>query len=1013
MAESTGPRAPSRWRELLVSAVALTARLACFTAAVALAAIAYREHLDPRGAWQTWTWKLASGVVLVCLAFWDGRRPDRGKMRWAIRIAGGAVAVWAGWRGVALAGLPGMEIQAGVSLLAALAGFLVFRWVPLDPVDVRALLAEDAVPRFTGPRVWLAVAMAAAGVGLGALATWLNRSNHLLGFGLWLASLVVFAAAMWRRDVPASDRRWRQDGGPELSLSLERAALLAILLFAVALRFTLLEDVPAWINPDEGRLGRYAERMWSQGFPDAFGLGWNAFPHLSYMVQYVGVQLFGMSNPHFRLSSAAIGTLSLVPVFYWVRGWWGNVIALFTTFLLATNQIHLMWSRIGFNNIHQVLVAGLILCCFARVLRWHRAIDWVWLGYSAGLTFHTYHAAKLFPALLVPIGLVLAASVRGFLGRYLPGLAVGAVAFVLCLGPLIPNTLENWEFFSAATSNRVDAWRLVDAYHASDTAAVRWYLEEHIGRCIFAFTKIPTVANAYLSAVVAIPFVLGVGWMLWRWRDPRHLTVLVWIGGILSLGGFVTDYPPATTRMLGFFPAVCLVAAVVAGRLRALLCRIPRIGGVVFWMLAVAWLGTAAYLTWHNFFVVQPPTQRGHPLSEICRVIRNAPLPSTLYMVGGDNMAEPRVAAHDCMIADVEQRRFVNPARDSAVVPLPPDHTGYAIIMVARMQRELAPLVQRHYPEAHLEVVYNDIGAEVMKVFTIDPRQVALHRGLRGEFRAPQRRWRSDQAESKLVPPRGSDFPVSAVWTGQLFVPEPGSVELRAAGAEVEVGGSRAGEGNPRQLAEGWHPIEIAVEYGDSSDPAVVLEWKRNGEWSAVPNQNLYDQASVGGLLGRYFDRAIDSDEATPIRAAAAYESIETVLSFSYRTRSDDPPPEPFASLPSTMEWIGSLDLANRVHRLRVEATTPTRVFIDGELVAELEQAGETFADLPARPGRRSIVVRNVRPQDSEWRMWTLRVLWQEPGGIWTATANYEPPAPQTAAPDDPDSKMETADERR
>jgi hypothetical protein len=346
-------------------------------------------------------------------------------------------------------------------------------------------------------------------------------------------------------------------------------------------------------------------------------------------------------------------------------------------------------------------------------------------------------------------------------------------------------------------------------------------------------------------------------------------------------------------------------------------------------------------------------------------------------------------------------------------VPLPPDHTGYAIIMVARMQRELAPLVQRHYPEAHLEVVYNEIGAEVMKVFTIDPRQVVLHRGLRGEFRSRQRRWRGDQAESKLLPPPGSDFPVSAVWTGQLFVPAPGTFELRAAGAEIDVDGTPAREGEPRRLAEGWHPIEVAVEYLDSSDPAIVLEWNRAGEWSAVPDQNLYDQASAGGLLGRYFDRAIDSIDPTPIRAAAAYESVDSAVSFTYRTRSDDPPPEPFAALPSTMEWVGSLDLGARAHRLRVEASTPTRVFIDGELVAELERAGETFADLPARPGRRSIVVRNVRPQDSEWRMWTLRVLWQEPGGMWTATANYRPPAREPAVPDDADSKIETADERR
>jgi 4-amino-4-deoxy-L-arabinose transferase-like glycosyltransferase len=977
-------------------------RLVLLALALALATFGYRDHFVPDLPWWRWLGAVLVACALACGALHDRSRSPESRLRRRLRWAAGAAGLLAAALFLRLQPLQGGEVAAAIAASVALAGFVLARWTPFSPTDVRNLLGDPAEEvSASGARlIALRVALGLAAVTAGAVAAYVKHSHHLGAFVLWLTSLALLIAAAWQRGSSRScSPQWREEAGPELS---ERAALLGLLLvlcLAAALRMIALEDVPGLIDPDEGRQGRTAELLWRHGFPDAFGLGWNVFPNLAYMTEYVWVQLLGTSNANLRLSAATIGVLSLVPAFFWARRWWGNVVALLAVLLLAINRDHIHWSRVGLNNIQQVLVAGLMLAAFARVLCSRRSIDWVWLGLATGLAFHTYHAAKLFPALLGVAAVLFAAGMRGFLALQLRGAWLGLLAFILCLGPLMVTMVEGREAFYGGTSNRFDLFLLSEAYQRGDVVQVRDYIYRHVVGCLLSFISVPHEGPT-LDPFVAVPFLVGAGWTLWRWRDPRHLVLLIWTIGILVIGGMITDYPPWKARLIGFLPAVCVIPAVLAGRVRGLMFRYaPSRADLVTAPLLVIWSIPALHANWRNLFIDLAPLQRADVMTSICRALVTAPLPATIYMAGGAVMAEPKVAANDCMIADNPERVVVNLADDPSIVPIPPRHRGHAVLLVGWQQAELLPLIQHYYPEARHEVVYAGSGQPVLHVLTLRGDAIERSRGLHATFRSSGRAWSLPHAVAEFrAPPDATEgeFPIAAIWRGQVLFPVPGRYGFRASGGSVSVGGRTITAETGREWPAGWHTIELQAQLRSAGE-RVVLEWERpdSPAWTPVARERLHAHPESHGLLGRYFAREIHHDGAVPIAEPSDYTRIDSALSFDYYTTFDEKPPEPFAARPSTMEWIGTVELREgSAHGLRLEASTPGQVFVNGTLVASApggRDAAPVMAELAGMSGRVTILIRSVRPADDDWEFWKLRLLWRRPSGGWTAFAEYRP----------------------
>ncbi|HYD47608.1 MAG TPA: glycosyltransferase family 39 protein, partial [Terriglobales bacterium] len=357
------------------------------------------------------------------------------------------------------------------------------------------------------------------------------------------------------------------------------------------LRFVQIANIPVLIDGDEGRLGAWARKIWiAPDFPDLFGFGWNSFPNIGYTVQYALTPIFGIDFAALRWSSAVIGVLSIVVTYAWVRCWWGSVVALVAAAFLSLNPEHLYWSRVGYNNIHCALLASMILLAFARAMRDRRAKDYVLLGMSLGLGWHTYHAAKVY-AVLLAIPFTLIALARPVLWRaHRRGVALTAIAAVMMVLPQLPNIYSGWHQIYEDVSNRGQLELLFNAYSNGATEAVRRFLYTHIADSFHVFISVPA-GLAIFEPFGSVAFFLGLTWMVWHWREPRHTFTLAWVFGLLISGSMLTDWPPSKPRLVGLLPAVCTVAAIVVVRLaRVVRSALPGQGLDLSILAVLLWL---------------------------------------------------------------------------------------------------------------------------------------------------------------------------------------------------------------------------------------------------------------------------------------------------------------------------------------------------------------------------------------------------------------------------------------
>ncbi|MBN1643015.1 MAG: glycosyltransferase family 39 protein [Anaerolineae bacterium] len=319
----------------------------------------------------------------------------------------------------------------------------------------------------------------------------------------------------------------------------EWIVVVSLILLSLLLRLVGLGAVPPGVRFDELVNVKMADHVYAGEWPIYFQEAWGHEPLYHYL-QALGMWLLGETVLGVRVGSALMGVLGVLAAYVALRRLYGRAVASLAALLLATSLWSLMYSRIGLRHISLTpWVSATVYCLWrgleAPVDRRRRVLLWFGLaGASTGIALHTYFASRVLPAILIAF-LVYMALVhrRALRGRWwgvillfvVPALMVTPMALYLRDHPELEQRLGQ------VSGGLLAAVRTRDLRAAGeivlDTLAMfsvrgdpEW-LYNISGRPVF-------------DPLTSIPFYVGIALAVWRWREPRHALLLLWLLGGIS-----------------------------------------------------------------------------------------------------------------------------------------------------------------------------------------------------------------------------------------------------------------------------------------------------------------------------------------------------------------------------------------------------------------------------------------------------------------------------------------------
>lgn len=407
-----------------------------------------------------------------------------------------------------------------------------------------------------------------------------------------LAILLVLVAT--RAPAPAAS------GTTEPPWTRRELAFLAMAaLAALLLRVVDTGRIPPALTGDEASAGLAAVDILEGRFDNVFGVSWYSFPAAYFLIPAGSISLLGRTFEALRVPSAIAGAATVAGLYLLARSLWGRRTALFASVLLTTLHFHVHFSRIGLNNVWDGLLAVLTLGLFWRAWESGRRSLFVAAGLSLGASQYFYASGRLLPVLLASwVVLVLVFERRLSRERLANLAAMGLTALVVFL-PLGLFFLHHPDEY-AAPMNRVTILGPWLEEAARTTGRPKWALL--LGNVRDAATGFSTgpLRHWYrpdapmLLPPAAFLFHAGLLLALLRIRDPRPRLVLLWLAGVLAVGGLSESAPASQRYVLGAPAAVLLAGRALAWATEAAERWKPRLRPALLGVSALVLAGSAA-----------------------------------------------------------------------------------------------------------------------------------------------------------------------------------------------------------------------------------------------------------------------------------------------------------------------------------------------------------------------------------------------------------------------------------
>ncbi len=340
--------------------------------------------------------------------------------------------------------------------------------------------------------------------------------------------------------------------------------LVVVALLAAFFRLHQLDRIPPGLFIDEAQDGLDARAIQrGQRLPVMIDIGEGVKgrsrePMFHYLMAGV-FAAFGPTVRSIRLTSAVIGSATVVVFFLVCERFVGLRTAFLAGALLAVCRWHVTFSRIGLRAILVPLWIGLTLLALHALAR--RRTGWaaIVFGITFGLGFYTYYAYWTVPVALAPLLVLGIWRTRAAHAR-LAGLGVGA--FLVVTAPLIGYAVTKPAYYFTRVLEVTEPLRL-----AEDRSAV---LRDNLQKVLFMMHLrgdwVETYNIAYrplLDPIMGVAFLVGLFVVLKTIRDdtPVKLGMLLfWLVPLFP--AVVSTEVPSGMRALGAVLATCLIAAV-------------------------------------------------------------------------------------------------------------------------------------------------------------------------------------------------------------------------------------------------------------------------------------------------------------------------------------------------------------------------------------------------------------------------------------------------------------------
>jgi 4-amino-4-deoxy-L-arabinose transferase-like glycosyltransferase len=780
---------------------------------------------------------------------------------------------------------------------------------------------------------------------------YLRDPNAIFGLQgvLWVASMALLLLSCARWYPRPSTQADSEELGPPRT---RREVLLLVGLVALSLviHLALLDQIPWRFHFDEGYANIEIMRYYRGPAISLFTTTWfdTSLPSMWFAFAALLMHITGPGLAGVRLGVALVGGLTVLPVYGLARLAWGRLAALLAGFAVSVSAAYVHYSRVSIVNITTAFWWTICFYFLLRGLRSRRPGDFVWAGLAAGTSMYTYYGTRLLPILLlVFLVYMFLFHFRAFI-QHMGHFALLVIGFVAGFGPLIGYFIQSpamWPsrgvYFLTVPAAIPSSWaEWVRDWNILAPLAVKNFL----GLSVIGGLDKVYYAPLLLPLEGAL-LLLGIGLLIWRWRQPASFLVLLWGSSVIMISTLVDiSTIPNFAHWAPAFPAIYLALtlpiAVWAGQLlRAPIPARLRMLRVVTGALLIILLGADLAANAYAYLVQYPPRVPGDASLEAVQGRYLASVGTGTYVrIVGNSWQHVYPDIHAMMAPDTHIDNFRNPSRELPLVA-DPDH-DLAFLFYNDMYTYI-PLVQSYYPGGKLDPLKTLDGSLVAMSYIV-PKAEALSRygvlatvtDLSGSVVL-----RTGQVRRVGLIPLGMRFqyPVVAYWSGAFYVDQPESIALSVPGlgdrgTSIQVLGQELQPGVPLAVDGGWIKFSVRVQLDRPQDIHLLLQQDTSPP-SEIDNAHLWPTPLGQGL-------------ALTAGSQGAHRIDPFIGSGTYGAgRLDDPASQPLGiiSVGGNIRWEGEVKTGDGMYAMELRTDGRAQLSVDGNPIAGLCSAPGNF----------------------------------------------------------------------